>query len=50
MGAIGLKTIEYSGTGWDSAVEQHVPIHGRVGTQEEFLKIIGNIPALASGE
>jgi Metallo-beta-lactamase superfamily len=31
-------------------VEQHVPIHGRVGTQDEFLKIIGNIPALVSGE
>jgi glyoxylase-like metal-dependent hydrolase (beta-lactamase superfamily II) len=31
-------------------VERHVPIHGRVGTQDEFLKIIGTIPALASGE
>jgi len=23
-------------------VEQHVPIHGRVGTNSEFLKIVGN--------
>jgi len=31
-------------------VAQHVPIHGRVGTQDEFLKIIGNTPAPVSGE
>jgi hypothetical protein len=31
-------------------VAQHVPIHGRVGTQDEFLKIIGNTPASVSGE
>jgi hypothetical protein len=30
-------------------VAQHVPIHGRVGTQDEFLKIIGNTPATVSG-
>jgi glyoxylase-like metal-dependent hydrolase (beta-lactamase superfamily II) len=31
-------------------VVEHVPIHGGVGTNEEFLKIIGNIPSSASGE
>jgi hypothetical protein len=29
---------------------QHVPIHGRVATNDEFLKIIGNVPALISLE
>jgi hypothetical protein len=31
-------------------VAQHVPIHGRVSTNDEFLKIIGNVPALISRE
>jgi hypothetical protein len=31
-------------------VAQHVPIHGRVATNDEFLKIIGNVPALISLE
>jgi hypothetical protein len=26
-------------------VAQHAPAHGRVGTQEEFLKIVGTVPA-----
>ncbi|MGH9690481.1 MAG: hypothetical protein ACRD4C_05235 [Candidatus Acidiferrales bacterium] len=31
-------------------VAQHVPIHGRPGTNDEFLKIIGNAAAGASGK
>jgi hypothetical protein len=26
-------------------VERHVPIHGRVGTHEEFVKIVGQVGA-----
>jgi hypothetical protein len=40
MGGTDLKTIQYSGAGWFSQIgAQHVPTHGRIATNDEFMKM-----------
>jgi hypothetical protein len=40
----GMKTLYQNMLKLKLDVTQHVPIHGRVGTNDEFVKIVGNAP------
>ncbi|MEP7306774.1 MAG: MBL fold metallo-hydrolase [Acidobacteriota bacterium] len=41
----GIRTLDQNIRRLKLDVAQHAPAHGRVGTQEEFLKIVGTAPA-----
>jgi glyoxylase-like metal-dependent hydrolase (beta-lactamase superfamily II) len=41
----GMRTLDQNIRRLKLDVAQHAPAHGRVGTQEEFLKIVGTVPA-----
>ena len=41
----GMRTLDQNIRRLKLTVEQHVPAHGRVGTHEEFLKIVATAPA-----
>lgn len=44
MGATNLKTLYQNMLKLKSDVAQHVPIHGHVGTNDEFVKIVTKTP------